>query len=64
MSGTMKNREVFPVGTRVKFAHEKLSTAVGTVVEHSEDGKRMMILWDGRAYPMGGYWPPELKEAK
>lgn len=61
--GTMKNKEVYPVGTRVRFAHEKINVREGVVVEHTEDGKRMYVLWDGNKYPVS-LWPVEVKEVK
>ena len=46
--GTMKNRDLLPIGTRVKPAHDKLSKRIGTVVEYTEgNDPKMYVHWDG-----------------
>ncbi len=69
--GTIKNRDILPIGTRVKPAHNKFATRVGTVVEHTdEDEIRMCVHWDddfiAPSIPriMGPYMKFEIKEAK
>jgi len=71
MPGTMKNREVFPIGTRVRIAQDKLSGRVGTVVEYTEDNERMWVHWDGDFIPysdvprlIGGFRPMELTKVR
>lgn len=61
---SMKNRETFPVGTRVKPAYAKISKMVGTVIGHETDrGRedRMVIQWDNQMYPQSGYMPSEVR---
>lgn len=69
MPESMKNRDVLPVGTRVRLAHDKISTREGEVMAHTEDG-RMMVHWDGdmivEGVPRvkGPFMPAEIKEVK
>jgi hypothetical protein len=68
----MKNREVYPLGTRVRIAQDKLSNRVGTVVELRQDEEcmKMWVHWDGDFICpdvpriIGGFRPMELKEVK
>lgn len=65
MTETMKNRDIHPVGTRVRIAQDKLSTRVGTVVAHDEDRpERMSVHWDGDPVwrVLSGFSPVELKQ--
>ncbi len=70
--GTIKNRDMLPIGTRVKPAHNKFATRVGTVVGHSESfGDPIMIVhWDDDFIPrtniprVAGFRKFEIKEAK
>jgi hypothetical protein len=57
---TIKNREMFPVGTRVK-PYAKRGTRVGTVEGHTTDG-RMNIRWDGAVSPLP-FYPFEVRRA-
>ena len=62
---SMKNREgVLPIGTRVKQSYARLSDKVGTVIEYSEDGERMVVIWDGNDFPSGDYMIPEVRRAE
>jgi hypothetical protein len=66
MPESMKNREMLPVGTRVKPAHAKMSTAIGTVIEHSEyQGGTIVVRWDGEPETRYHYFMPmEIKKVR
>jgi len=51
MTESIKNRNLLPIGTRVRPAYDKLSERVGEVVDYTEDGQSMCVLWDGFNYP-------------
>lgn len=60
MPETLKNRDAFPIGTRVKLAFHKIDINYGTVHSYSQDG-RMNVHWDGQLTPIGPYQNFELK---
>ena len=70
MPESMKNRNLHPIGTRVRIAQDKLSTRIGTVMEYSEDREGMWVHWDGDFIVpdmprlIGPFRPMELKEVK
>lgn len=47
MPESMKNRNLYPIGTRVHIAQDKFQQRIGTVVEYTEDEERMFVHWDG-----------------
>jgi hypothetical protein len=61
---SFKNREgLLPIGTRVVPAYARLSPRTGTVIEYSEDGERMVVIWDGDDLPAGSFMKPEIRRA-
>ena len=64
MQTTMKNRDVFPVGTRVRPAHDRMTDRVGTVIGHATEG-RMTVEWDGQGTADGfapcAFMPGEIR---
>ena len=68
MPESMKNRNLYPIGTRVHIAQDKFQRQIGTVVEYSESNDRMFVHWDGDfivdSIPriVGPFMPMELKE--
>jgi hypothetical protein len=58
-----KNRDILPIGTRVKPAYAKLSNISGIVERHSEDSKTMWIRWDNEEFAKcSSYLPSEVIE--
>ena len=64
MGGSYKNKELFPIGARVMQSHDRISQRVGTVVDYTEDGERMIIHWDDDNYPDGGRYTSELRKVE
>jgi len=63
---SFKNREgLLPIGTRVRPSYDRLSGRVGTVIEHSEDGNKMVVKWDDDKTigPSGYFMIPEVRRA-
>lgn len=66
MSNSFKNRAgILPIGTRVVPTYDRITIRVGTVVEHSDDGERMVVKWDDdkNPGPSGYFTTPEIREA-
>jgi hypothetical protein len=61
---TLKNRDAYPIGTRVKLAFHKIDITYGIVTEYSENDGRMFVMWDGQRHPAGPYENYELKAVK
>jgi len=58
---TVKNRDILPIGTRVKNAFHKIDVIYGVVVEYTEKEDKMYVLWDGQKTPIGPYYIYELR---
>ncbi len=70
MPESMKNRDLYPIGTRVHIAQDKFVSRIGTIVEYAADNERMFVHWDDDYIVddvpriVGPFMPMELKEIR
>ncbi len=66
MGNSFKNRTgILPIGTRVVPTYDRITPRIGTVVEYSKNGERMVVKWDddNTPGPSGYFSVPEIRKA-